>query len=692
MPLGPGSIGPAVIPGAGGGGGTGTVKSISATAPIVATPTPITGTGTLSAPHVARKDVVTTQTFDGTVKAPLVETGSAVTFTVPSASIRVGSGAPASTLGTTGDFYYNKTGAANACLYVKRSGAWSLITTSVTKVTMGGDVTGTSTASTVVKLRGRSLHTTAPTATQVYAWTATNSYWLPKTISAGSAASGTTLFLPNQLTPVTYAQYHVVLPNSPTYTNGTAGVGATLTATTNGALVVDGHTFTTTGTRVAVCSQTTRFQNGFYTVTTAGSGSSHWKLTRATTTNTSAKLTKALVARVKAGTTWKNAAAILVPGTWTFTIGTTNVYAFAVKNANTGSYNSLAVAGVNGVGGSTIHMGSGPPPSTIGINGSLYINTTGTGSTSFYIKRSTTWFALGGTGTTPYSPFQMPSVTLAQFGATLPRTPAYTNTNGTLTATVTGTLTVDSVATGLTKIYAVCSQTTAKQNGIYKMTRQGSASAKYRLTRVTTANSSPTLGRYMVAHVKHGTVWGTGMVLFTPSAVYPTFTMGTTSVTGHPTGSASRTASGGVVTTGATGSTYTIYTNTGAAVHARGTWAITFAGGFSGSVTVASGGLIKPTGSFVTATCVTILTPITVTSGTAFQVTATKDTEIFFDVTLAGTITMTYASTSAGTAHSLLASAAVVAGTTITKRIPAGWYVKITLTTATISTVKAQTV
>lgn len=66
---------------------------------------------------------------------------------------------------------------------------------------------------------------------------------------------------------------------SATYLNGTAGVGATLTATSNGALIVDGHTLLT-GERVMVWQQSSGLENGIYNVTDTGSPSTPFILTR----------------------------------------------------------------------------------------------------------------------------------------------------------------------------------------------------------------------------------------------------------------------------------------------------------------------------------------------------------------------------------------------------------------------------
>lgn len=71
-----------------------------------------------------------------------------------------------------------------------------------------------------------------------------------------------------------------------TYNNGTAGVGATLTnAGTQVALVVDGITLSVAD-RVLVYQQTTQTQNGVYVVTSVGSGSTNWILTRASDADT----------------------------------------------------------------------------------------------------------------------------------------------------------------------------------------------------------------------------------------------------------------------------------------------------------------------------------------------------------------------------------------------------------------------
>ena len=66
-----------------------------------------------------------------------------------------------------------------------------------------------------------------------------------------------------------------------TYNNGTSGVGATLTATANGALSVD-STLTVVTERVLVKNEAAGANNGVYTVTQVGSAGTPYILTRAT--------------------------------------------------------------------------------------------------------------------------------------------------------------------------------------------------------------------------------------------------------------------------------------------------------------------------------------------------------------------------------------------------------------------------
>jgi hypothetical protein len=86
----------------------------------------------------------------------------------------------------------------------------------------------------------------------------------------------------DQVQAATTANLTVTYTAGTTGADGGTGVGATITNTgTLAALVIDGQTLAV-GNRVLVKNQTTQTQNGIYTVTNVGSGSTAWVMTRAT--------------------------------------------------------------------------------------------------------------------------------------------------------------------------------------------------------------------------------------------------------------------------------------------------------------------------------------------------------------------------------------------------------------------------
>ena len=119
---------------------------------------------------------------------------------------------------------------------------------------------------------------------------------------------------------------------SATYSNGTAGVGATLTATGNGAISIDGGS-PTTNDRILVKDQSTAAQNGIYVVTTVGDGSSAFVLTRATPEDQPAELTGGSFVFVEEGTANAN-----------------NGYVFTHTGAPTFGTTALDVAQFSGAG------------------------------------------------------------------------------------------------------------------------------------------------------------------------------------------------------------------------------------------------------------------------------------------------------------------------------------------------------
>lgn len=108
------------------------------------------------------------------------------------------------------------------------------------------------------------------------------------------------------------------LPTS-TYANGTAGVGATLTATVAGALIVDGIA-AAVGDVILAKNQAAAAQNGLYRVTQAGGVASPWILTRAVEMDTPGEIPGAWT-YVEQGTIEKTLWVCTASGTPT--IGTT---------------------------------------------------------------------------------------------------------------------------------------------------------------------------------------------------------------------------------------------------------------------------------------------------------------------------------------------------------------------------------
>jgi len=111
---------------------------------------------------------------------------------------------------------------------------------------------------------------------------------------------------------------------SANYSNGTSGVGATLTADTNRAFsTLDGQTVSV-GQRILIKDQTTQLQNGIYTLTTVGSGAAPWVITRATDNDQTPEIANGDVINVTGGTvnsgkTFVNSSASSI------TIGTTAI-------------------------------------------------------------------------------------------------------------------------------------------------------------------------------------------------------------------------------------------------------------------------------------------------------------------------------------------------------------------------------
>lgn len=265
-----------------------------------------------------------------------------------------------------------------------------------------------------------------------------------------SVSGGNTPLAPVRLVTV------AVLSNTPTYANGAAGVGATLTAGSNGALSVDG-TVVNLNDRVLVKDQAAQLQNGPYSLTTLGTGGVPYVLTRTTDADTAAELPNRLTTLVTAGAT-------LGGSSWTLnqpaaiTVGTTAL-PFVQTASPSVSYWTLSGsdifsnnAGNVGIGTATptgarfIVVGS-PSPSklasfTDGINGSLFVSTAAGGitdlrgeSTNFTFSAQTIGevMRITNTGHVGIGTTNPSAAKLVVFGAPASKVASYTDgINGTL--------------------------------------------------------------------------------------------------------------------------------------------------------------------------------------------------------------------------------------------------------------------
>lgn len=136
-----------------------------------------------------------------------------------------------------------------------------------------------------------------------------------------------------------------------TYSNGTSGVGATLTNSgTQAALVIDGVTLVV-GNRVLVKDQATGLQNGIYTVTNIGSVSTNWILTRTTDYDSVAQTVRGDTVSVISGTVsvaslWMLTSIVTTIGTDSFTFAKTDQNSFT---SILGTTNQIAVSVTGGV-------------------------------------------------------------------------------------------------------------------------------------------------------------------------------------------------------------------------------------------------------------------------------------------------------------------------------------------------------
>ena len=175
-----------------------------------------------------------------------------------------------------------------------------------------------------------------------------------------------------------------------TYNNGSSGVGATLTASANGALSIDGFAVSTAD-RVLIKNQVNQAQNGVYVVTQTGSAGAPFILTRASDFNTAGSGPNQIDAgdfflvttgTVNANTAWVQQTPLPI------TIGTTAIVfvQFGGGTGGSGTVTSVDITpgtGISATGGPITTSGSitvtnTAPDQTVVLTNGTGISATGT--------------------------------------------------------------------------------------------------------------------------------------------------------------------------------------------------------------------------------------------------------------------------------------------------------------------------
>ena len=305
-----------------------------------------------------------------------------------------------------------------------------------------------------------------------------------------------------------------------TYSNGTAGVGATLTnAGTQAALVLDGVTVSVAD-RVLISQQTTQTQNGIYVVTSVGSVSTNWVLTRSSDADTyvnasPAGLSEGSTVFVQQGTV--NAGTVNTCNTvGTITFGTTNITFVEISSSQIYS----AGTGLTLTG--TQFSLTNPVATTLGGTG---LATFGAANRAIFSSGTTTLTAgtlphqAGGTGFTAYTDGQLligktSDGSLAQGTLTAGTAISISNGSGSITVTNTSPDQVVSLTGGgtttITGSYPNFNITSADQfvGTVTSVSGTGTVSG-LTLTGTVTSTGSLTLGGTLSVNLASATVTGT---------------------------------------------------------------------------------------------------------------------------------------------------------------------------------------
>jgi hypothetical protein len=345
-----------------------------------------------------------------------------------------------------------------------------------------------------------------------------------------------------------------------TYNNGVSGVGATLTATANGALSVDSTAVAATN-RILVKNEVNQAYNGVYVVTQTGSAGSPFILTRATDFDTAGSGVDQIDAGdfflITAGSTLANTSWVQqtplpitvgttgivfsqfgAPLTYSAGTGLTESPAYTFNIANTGvvsgSYGGAATAmtlSINAQGQITsatdVSIAINGNQITSGTVGSAYISGSYTGITGVGTLTSGTWnattmgVAYGGTGLTSYAVgdliYASGTTTLSKLADVATGNalisggvgvaPSYGKIG--LTTHITGTLAVGNGGTGLATLTAAnralySTSSSALTAGTLPAAAGGTGNSSYTAGDIPYASATTTISRLAIGTV--GTV------------------------------------------------------------------------------------------------------------------------------------------------------------------------------------------
>jgi hypothetical protein len=278
-------------------------------------------------------------TFTGTVNAAAITTtGTVAINTTGTGTINLGDGTLSKTSGT--GFQFNSGAVFTST--ISASGLAGSLLSSATPIVNGTAAVGTS----AIPSRQDHVHGTDTSRAPIASPTFTGSVTLPGAPSSPLQAA--TKQYVDDVAQGLHIHPSVVAATTAnltaTYSNGTSGVGATLTNSgTLAAFSTDGVS-PAQNDRVLVKNQTTQLQNGIYTLTTVGSGSVAWVLTRATDMDESAEVDGGDFVFVTGGTTLDNTG--WVQTETSVTIGTSSLIFTQFSGAGTyAAGNGLTLTG-----------------------------------------------------------------------------------------------------------------------------------------------------------------------------------------------------------------------------------------------------------------------------------------------------------------------------------------------------------